>query len=139
MRQSALFATVVAGSVVLFTSAGWSGAYEAEPLLGTDASDDLCRVDQIASFDPSAVEPTEKPARERVFGAPLRGVPSKSVIDAATLLLDYPMGSKYIIEVKGTAYGFRLEPHYHPPGFEGGPIGWHKGVTVYEIEERDAF
>jgi hypothetical protein len=48
------------------------------------------------------------------------------------------MGTKVILEVNGTPYGFRLEPHYHPPGFEGGPIGWHKGVTVYEIEERDS-
>jgi len=134
MRQNLLFAT----SVLLWTSASWSGVYQ------TDASENLCRAGQespqgvLASFAPRAEEPSEKRPRERVFGAPLRGAPNKSIIDAATTLLDDPMGSEVIIEVNGTAYGFRLEPHYHPPGFQGGPIGWHKGVTVYELEERDA-
>ena len=30
-------------------------------------------------------------------------------------------------------YVFVLERHYHPPGFVGGPTGYHKGVTVYEF------
>jgi hypothetical protein len=129
MRRNALLAT----SLLFWTSAGWSGVQQ------TDASENLCRADQIASLLPSlAAEPAEQPTRERVFGAPLRGAVTKSIIDAATQLLDYPMGSEFIIELNGTAYGFRLEPHYHPPGYEGGPIGWHKGVTVYETEERDA-
>src|SRR5262245_31927634 len=134
MRPNTLFAT----SVLLWTSASWSGVYP------TEASENLCRADQdgaqgvLASFAPRVEEPSERRPRERVFVAPFRGVLDKGVIDAATTLLDYPMGSEHIIEVKGTPYGFRLEPHYHPPGFQGGPIGWHKGVTVYELEERDS-
>jgi hypothetical protein len=139
MRRDALFATKLVPSLVLWASVGWSGAYQAGPLVPPDSSEKLCRADQIASFDPFVEETSEKPERERVFGTPLRGVPTKGIIEAASTLLDYPMGSKFIMEVNGTPYGFRLEPHYHPPGFEGGPIGWHKGVTVYEIEERDAF
>jgi hypothetical protein len=134
MRRNVLFAT----SVLLWASSSWSGAHQ------TDASENLCRADQdgvesvIASLAPAADELSEKPARERFFGAPLSGVIDRRVIEAARSLLDDPMGNQYIIEVNGTPYGFRLEPHYHPPGFQGGPIGWHKGVTVYEIEERDA-
>jgi hypothetical protein len=139
MRRNVLFATRVAPSLVLWATVSWSGAYQAGTLPQADASENLCRADEIASFGPAVEEPTEKPARERVFGAPFRGVLSKAVIDTATTLLDDPMGNRYIIEVNGIPYGFRLEPHYHPPGFEGGPIGWHKGVTVYEIEERDSF
>lgn len=127
MRRTVMFAT----SILLFTSAGWSGVRQ------TDATENLCRADQIASLASSLPEPSEESTRERVFGAPLRGPLTKNVIDAAKDLLDSPMGSEFIIEVSGTPYGFRLEPHYHPPGYEGGPIGWHKGVTVYEIEERD--
>src|SRR5262245_18488601 len=128
MRRQALFAT----SFLFLSSPSWSGAYQAE------TREKLCREDQIASFDPLDDERSEKPTRERVFASPLHGVPNKSIIEAATDLLDYPMVWQFIIEVNGTPYGFRLEPHYHPPGFEDGPIGWHKGVTVYEIEERDA-
>jgi hypothetical protein len=133
MRRNVLLAT----SVLLWAGAGWSGVYQ------TDASENLCRADQedaesgLASLPASEEEPSDKPPRERVFGAPV-SVLSKRVIEAARELLDYPMGSEYIIEVNGTPYGFRLEPHYHPPGFQSGPIGWHKGVTVYEIEERDS-
>src|SRR6266536_1470919 len=118
MRRNVLFSLVVAPSLV-WSSISWSGAYEAEPLPLPDAVENLCRADQIASFAAPVAEPSERPARDRVFGVPLRGVPSKSIIDAATELLDYPMGSKMIIEVNGTPYGFRLEPHYHPPGYEG--------------------
>src|SRR3982751_1072509 len=105
MRSNVLFSLVVAPSLVLWSSIGWSGAYEAEPLPLPEAGENLCREDPIASFDSSAHERADKPTRERVFGVPLRGVPSKSIIDAATELLDYPMGSKMIIEVNGTPYG----------------------------------
>jgi hypothetical protein len=133
MRRNVLFAT----SVLLWAQAGWSGVYQ------TDASEEQCRADQdgiasfLASFAPREEERSLPPPRERVFGAPFRGALDKSIIDAATNLLDHPMGTELILEVNGTPYGFRLEPHYHPPGYEGGPIGWHKGVTVYEIEEHD--
>jgi len=139
MRRDVLFSTMLAPSVLLWSATSWSGAYQAEASSLLDASENLCRADEIASFAPPAGEPSENPTRERVFGGPLRGALHKSVIDAATELLDYPMGTELIIEVNGTPYGFRLEPHYHPPGYEGGPIGWHKGVTVYEIEERESF
>jgi hypothetical protein len=137
MRQNVLFAAMVAPSLVLSASVGWSGVYQAGPLPLPDESENSCRADEIASFGSRAEEPSMRSPRERVFGAPLSGVIHKSVIDAARDLLDYPMGTEMILEVNGTPYGFRLEPHYHPPGFQGGPIGWHKGVTVYEIEERD--
>ncbi len=142
MRRNVLFATMVVPSLVLWAPLSWSGAYPSETLPSLDVSENLCRADQddaqsLASLAPPAEEPSEKSPRVRVFGAPLHGVPNKSIIDAATSLLDDAMGGEFIIEVNGTAYGFRLEPHYHPPGFQGGPIGWHKGVTVYEIEERD--
>jgi hypothetical protein len=34
--------------------------------------------------------------------------------------------------VDGKNYFFRIEPHYHPDDYPGGPHGWHKGCTVYE-------
>jgi hypothetical protein len=143
MKRNVLFAAVVAPSALFWASIAWSNARPAEPLPMSDANDNMCRADQgesvLASIAPRAGEPSEKVPRERVFGAPVTGVLHKGVIDAAKDLLDLPMGSEVILEVDGTSYGFRLEPHYHPPGFEGGPVGWHKGVTVYELEERDSF
>src|SRR4051812_24928930 len=134
MKRNVRFATMVAHSILLFASFSRSGAYQPGPLTSPEASENLCRADQmqsaLASYVPPAEPPSDRPARERVFVAPLRGVLDKGVIDAARNLVDSPMGTEVIIEVNGTPYGFRLEPHYHPPGYEGGPIGWHKGVTV---------
>jgi hypothetical protein len=61
----------------------------------------------------------------------LHGVIPKAVIAAAGDYLDLPMGAEVNVEVDGREYVMRLEPHYHPPGYVGGPTGWHKGVTVY--------
>jgi hypothetical protein len=64
----------------------------------------------------------------------LRGVIPADVLHVATELLDLPMDAEVTREVNGKSYLFRLEPHYHPAGFKGGPTGWHKGVTVYDGE-----
>jgi hypothetical protein len=146
MRRKTLFAALVASSNLLWASISWSSVGEAVALPSADASENLCRADQVgaqsllASVAPRDEElPESLPRKRDVFAAPIRGVIEKGVLEAARNLLDLPMGSEVIIEVNGTPYGFRLEPHYHPPGYQGGPIGWHKGVTVYELEERDAF
>jgi hypothetical protein len=51
----------------------------------------------------------------------------------ARTFLDLPMGAEREMAIDGRRYVFVLEHHYHPPGFVGGPNGWHKGVTVYEL------
>ncbi|HMJ11490.1 MAG TPA: hypothetical protein VK524_08775 [Polyangiaceae bacterium] len=61
---------------------------------------------------------------------PLRKIDS-AVAHAAQTLLDLPMGAGRMMSVNGRELLFCLELHYHEPGFERGPDGWHKGVTVY--------
>ena len=70
---------------------------------------------------------------------PLRGRMDHAVLLAAREQLNLPMGAGRQLTVRGKAYLFCLEPHYHPPGYGAGPEGWHKGVTVYygsQPEER---
>lgn len=57
--------------------------------------------------------------------------PSKEVASKAKQLLSNKMGEEFQFEIGGVNYFARVEPHYHPPGYIGGPNGWHKGVTVY--------
>ena len=64
------------------------------------------------------------------------------VPDSVTLkcktLLSRSFGYEEYAELEGKRYFFRIEPHYHPPGYsgyQGAPIGWHKGCTVYEALE----
>ncbi|HLK40018.1 MAG TPA: hypothetical protein VKU41_24850 [Polyangiaceae bacterium] len=64
--------------------------------------------------------------------APLKGTITPAMVRAAHSYLDLPMGSERAEEVEGRRLLFVLEWHYHPPGFVGGPNGWHKGVTIYE-------
>ena len=52
---------------------------------------------------------------------------------AAKKYINLPMGSERYATVNGKRYVFVLEHHYHPPGFVGGPVGDHKGVTMYEL------
>jgi hypothetical protein len=52
---------------------------------------------------------------------------------AAMKYINLPMGSERYATVNGKHYVFVLEHHYHPPGFVGGPVGDHKGVTMYEL------
>ncbi len=53
------------------------------------------------------------------------------VVEKAKSLLHHDYGTEIPFELDGQRYLARLERHYHPPGFQGGPNGWHKGVSVY--------
>jgi hypothetical protein len=55
------------------------------------------------------------------------------IVRVAKTFLDLPMGAERSAHIDGRRYVFVLERHYHPPGFVGGPHGWHKGVTAYEL------
>lgn len=61
----------------------------------------------------------------------LQGRVPSAVVARAKSLLSKNMGESIVEEIDGKRYMFKLEPHYHPPGFKGGPIGWHKGVSVF--------
>lgn len=58
---------------------------------------------------------------------------SPAMVAAAESFINLPMGSERYAMVGGKRYVFVLEQHYHPPGYVGGPTGYHKGVTMYEL------
>ncbi|MCK6545981.1 hypothetical protein L6R52_08935, partial [Myxococcota bacterium] len=62
---------------------------------------------------------------------PIRGAVPPGVVAKARSLLHHEYGTEIPFELDGKRYLARLERHYHPPGYVGGPNGWHKGVTVY--------
>jgi hypothetical protein len=64
---------------------------------------------------------------------PIRTAVPAPVIAFAKTLVNLPMGTEQVEEIDGQRYVFVLERHYHPPGFVGAPVGWHKGVTAYEL------
>ena len=57
------------------------------------------------------------------------------MVAAAEKFINLPMGSERYATVNGKHYVFVLERHYHPPGYVGGPVGYHKGVTMYELRQ----
>ncbi|MGV8123188.1 MAG: peptidoglycan-binding protein [Candidatus Xenobiia bacterium LiM19] len=63
---------------------------------------------------------------------PIRGQVPSGVSAKARSLLGGDFGTETPFELDGKKYVARVEHHYHPPGYVGGPTGWHKGVTVYE-------
>lgn len=85
--------------------------------------------------EPSPLELLSRALEQRGCAAveqrtPLRKIDS-AVARAAQTLLDLPMGAGRLRSVNGRQLLFCLELHYHEPGYERGPDGWHKGVTVY--------
>lgn len=86
-----------------------------------------------------AVETKKPPTSQQRTGAPsgykpIKGKIPTGVVSKAKSLLNQPMGTEVPFELEGRRYLARLEPHYHPPGYQGGPNGWHKGVSVYEAQ-----
>lgn len=82
----------------------------------------------------AAEEPPSLAGRERV--KPKLVTPA--LVDAAEAFLAASgkravVGSERYESVEGRPYVLVVEWHYHPPGYVGAPMGWHKGVTVYEL------
>jgi hypothetical protein len=99
------------------------GAAEAQPVdADADADDDT---------DEHATEPADERPHERT---PIRGPLPLAVIAFAKTLVNLPMGAEQVAEIDGQRYVFVLERHYHPPGFVGAPVGWHKGVTAFALQ-----
>lgn len=90
----------------------------------TDEEDGAQRAEQSAETEG---ESTDDTAGTRVH----LKVVTPEIVRMAKTFLDLPMGAERSVTIDGRRYVFVLERHYHPPGFVGGPHGWHKGVTVY--------
>jgi hypothetical protein len=56
-----------------------------------------------------------------------------AMVAAAESFVKLPLGTERYATVGGRPYVFVVERHYHPPGYVGGPTGWHNGVTMYEL------
>jgi hypothetical protein len=105
------------------TSAQDPGSAETQPVdADADADDDT---------DEHASPPAEGRPYERT---PIRGPLPLAVIAFARTLVNLPMGTEQVAEIDGQQYVFVLERHYHPPGFVGAPVGWHKGVTAFALQ-----
>ena len=88
--------------------------------------------DQGGAADPTtgSAESEESTSGERV---PVKLV-TPEIVRVAKSFLDLPMGAERAVVLSGRRYVFVLERHFHPANFVGGPHGWHKGVTVYEMK-----
>lgn len=83
----------------------------------------------VAGYDADA--PADTPVGDLVR---IAKAPPPLVIAAREYLAeDAPFGSRKDVEIDGTPWALVVEWHYHPAGFVGGPIGWHKGVSVFAV------
>ncbi len=98
----------------------------------------------LVSFPAHAVAPISPPREDVISGLDegqagsikrvmVRSALTPEQVHTAQTFLDLPMGTARTAELGGRRYQFVLEWHYHAPGFVGGPTGWHKGVTIYEL------
>ncbi len=47
--------------------------------------------------------------------------------------LDKPFGSKILFEMDGKQYQAHIERHYHEPGGQARPWGWHRGISLFKM------
>ena len=87
--------------------------------------DDSAVVAASGSDDADETAPPEARVKPKLVSA--------AMVAAAESFIQLPMGSERYARVDGKRYVFVLEQHYHPPGYVGGPTGYHKGVTMYEV------
>jgi hypothetical protein len=100
-----------------------------EPVQDTQVETGHLEAQEAAAEEQAAAAAAvDEPAPERLR----LKVVTPEIVRLAQSLLDLPMGFEHYATVDGHTYVFVLELHYHPPGFVGGPNGYHKGVTVYE-------
>jgi hypothetical protein len=90
--------------------------------------------DNEAAFEsdgdgPTLVDPAEASGERTIVR-----VVTPDITRTARTFLQLPMGTEQVMKLGGQRYVFVLEPHYHPRGYVGGPNGWHKGVTAYELK-----
>ena len=132
------FSSEVILFVPAFAFAWWLASLQPTraPVVSPQPSPDGAEDEQAAGGDRL---PVAEPPQSVATSGPWNGhrmkpkVLTPGIVRAAYSFLDLPMGDERFLEIDGKRYVFRLEHHYHPPGFVGGPNGWHKGVTVYEI------
>ena len=63
---------------------------------------------------------------------PIHSKLEPGAVATARSLLGGDWGTETPFVINGKRYMARVEPHYGPPGRKNGPVGWHKGVTLYE-------
>ena len=85
-----------------------------------------------ATTSPDGVMHTGKTTGVPEGYRPLTGQVPPGVSAKAQSLLGLNFGDAVPFEIEGKKYMARIEHHYHPPGYVGGPNGWHKGCTVYQ-------
>jgi hypothetical protein len=93
------------------------------------ATDDEAALESDGDADgPTLVDPAESNGERAIVR-----LVTPDITRTARTFLQLPMGTEQVVKLGGQRYVFVLEPHYHPRGYVGGPNGWHKGVTAYEL------
>jgi hypothetical protein len=77
--------------------------------------------------------------------AELRRLPNEEVTPAlsrrAQVILDQhndsEIGTEVPFKVGGRHYVARIEEHYHPEGGPRKPWGYHKGISLFAVEEEE--
>ena len=111
----------------------------------TQASESRPAAAQVAKADgPSeriwAEEETAEPAPEaRVIRKIKASEMNVKVVKKAREIINEhykkPFGYEVEFEIDGKRYVGRIEQHYHPPGGELHPWGYHAGCSLYVVEQ----
>ena len=90
--------------------------------------------------DSEQAQPSAEPkATQRVVRKIKNAEMTVPVVKKARQIIDQnykkPLGYEVEFEIEGKHFVGRVEQHYHPPGGELRPWGYHKGCSLYVVEQ----
>jgi hypothetical protein len=59
------------------------------------------------------------------------GIKAKEILNSTR---GQPFGAEVRFELNGKSYAAVIEHHYHEPGGEARPWGWHRGISLFAVE-----
>ena len=59
------------------------------------------------------------------------GMKAKELLNATR---GQPFGTEVRFDIDGNSYAAVVEHHYHEPGGEARPWGWHRGISLFAVE-----
>jgi len=58
------------------------------------------------------------------------GIQARKILDSTR---DQSYGHEVVFEIDGQSYMARIERHYHEPGGQARPWGWHRGISLFAV------
>ena len=114
-----------------------SSATYPRPMLRVSAAKGQVELLAVAPSHGERLQAPSAPTETRLRRLLRREVDHELGVKARTILDETrsePFGAELRFELRGKPYAAVIERHYHAPGGEARPWGWHRGISLFAVE-----